>query len=287
MLRLMGVSKRYGRGSWVLRDVDLDIPDGEVLAITGANGSGKSTLLRILVGVARPTHGTVSGRPEVIGYVPDRFSPHERLSAMAYLTHVGRIRGLSTGTAATRADELVDRLDLVGGRTAPLRTLSKGNAQKVALAQVLLVAPRLLVLDEPWSGLDTSAHGVLCEIIRDVAGAGGAVVSTEHRESIIAAQASRAYAVDGGAEAASPDRSDQPARRRQAATVVLTEPVAGNRPQHSDWSALEGVDEVVEHDSAVTIRVAPGSCDALLRTALRRGWSVDSVTRAGEPSEVR
>lgn len=129
----------------MLQDVDLEIPTGEVAAIAGANGSGKSTLLRLLVGLSRPTRGTVSGQPEVIGYVPDRFSPQERMSAMEYLTHLGRIRGLSTRVASARADQLVDRLALVGGKPSPLRTLSRGNAQKVALAQALPVQPQLLV----------------------------------------------------------------------------------------------------------------------------------------------
>jgi ABC-type multidrug transport system ATPase subunit len=153
LLRLKAVSKRYFHGRWVLQDVDLEIPAGEVAAIAGANGSGKSTLLRLLVGLSRPTRGTVTGQPEVIGYVPDRFPSNERLSAMEYLTHLGRIRGLSTSVAAARGDQLLDRLALAGGKHSPLRTLSKGNAQKVALAQALLVAPQLLVLDEPWSGI--------------------------------------------------------------------------------------------------------------------------------------
>lgn len=144
MLRLEAVSKRYVRGRWVLQKVDLEISAGEVVAIAGANGSGKSTLLRLLAGLSRPTSGSVSGQPEVISYVPDRFPPNERLSAMECLTHLGRVRGLRTSVAAARADQLLDRLELVGGKHSPLRTLSKGNAQKVALAQALLVAPQLL-----------------------------------------------------------------------------------------------------------------------------------------------
>ncbi len=163
------------------------------MAIAGANGSGKSTLLRLLAGLSRPTRGIASGQPEVIGYVPDRFPTNERLSAMEYLTHLGRIRDLRTRVAAARADQLLDRLALVGGKHSPLRTLSKGNVQKVALAQALLVAPQLLVLDEPWSGLDASAHRTLAAIIAEVAGCGGVVVFTDHHETI---SASHSYVID-------------------------------------------------------------------------------------------
>ena len=76
MIRLAEVRKRYGWGRWVLHDVDLEIRAGQVVSIHGANGSGKSTLLRLLIGLTRPTSGTVSGLPAVIGYVPDRFPPH-------------------------------------------------------------------------------------------------------------------------------------------------------------------------------------------------------------------
>ncbi|MEU2717294.1 ATP-binding cassette domain-containing protein [Streptomyces sp. NPDC007205] len=79
LLRLQAVSKRYGRGDWILRDVDVEAPAGEVVAFTGGNGSGKSTLSRIAVGLSRPTRGRVTTRPPVVGYVPDRFSPDERM----------------------------------------------------------------------------------------------------------------------------------------------------------------------------------------------------------------
>jgi len=276
LLRLDAVSKRYGRGRWVLRDVHLEVPPGVVTAITGGNGSGKSTLLRVLVGLSIPTRGTVSGRPQAVGYVPDRFPPNERLSAMAYLTHMGRIRGLTTEVAAARADLLMDRLALVGGKDAPLRTLSKGNAQKVAVAQALLVPPWLLVLDEPWSGLDASAHGVLGEIIGEVARAGGAVVFTDHRESITRAHASRTYAVSGGQVTL---RATETAVEHQTATeVVLTSHVSGKAtPREADWCAAEGVLEVARYGGKVTIRVTRDRSDALLLTALRYGWSVETV----------
>jgi ABC-type multidrug transport system ATPase subunit len=181
ILRLRNVSKRYRGGAAVLTSVDLDVCPGDVIGVMGNNGSGKTTLLRILVGLSLPTSGTVTGRPEMIAYVPERFPSHHRMTALSYLRHIGRIRGLPTRLADTKARELLDRLALSGGETTALRTLSKGNAQKVAQAQALLVRPQLLVLDEPWSGLDASAHGVLAELLDEVAAGAGAVVFTDHR----------------------------------------------------------------------------------------------------------
>ncbi|MDH6215422.1 ATP-binding cassette domain-containing protein [Streptomyces pseudovenezuelae] len=124
MLRCESVSKRYGRGRWILQDVDMKVSGGDVLAVVGDNGSGKSTLLRILVGLSRPTSGQVAGRPRHIGSVRDRFTAHERISALSYLTHTGRIRGLSGAAARTRAGRLLDQPALAGGRDASLRTPS-------------------------------------------------------------------------------------------------------------------------------------------------------------------
>ncbi|MGH3767531.1 MAG: ABC transporter ATP-binding protein [Pseudonocardiaceae bacterium] len=284
MLRLAEVSKRYGWGRWVLQDVDLDIPAGQVVAINGANGSGKSTLLRLLIGLTRPTSGTVSGRPAVIGYVPDRFPPHERLSATAYLTHLGRIRGLPTRVATARADELMDRLDLVGGKDSPLRTLSKGNAQKIALAQALLIPPQLLVLDEPWSGLDVAAHGVLAGIITEVARGGGSVVFADHRVSITEAHASQAYAISAGQVTRYGMEHTQEGQQVTEVVLVARSGVDGARANSAsdvDWYANDGVILVANGPESITIRVAREHSDALLLTALRNGWSVKEVV--GEP----
>ncbi|MEV4191881.1 ABC transporter ATP-binding protein [Streptomyces toxytricini] len=277
-MRLEAVGKRYGRGRWVLRDVHVEAPPGEVVAFTGGNGSGKSTLLRIAVGLSRPTRGTVAARPPVVGYVPDRFSPNERMSAAAYLTHMGRIRGLTTSGAAARAGLLLDRLALVGGRHAPLRSLSKGNAQKVALAQALLVEPGLLVLDEPWSGLDADAHGVLAEIMTEVAASGGTVVFTDHRESVTRAGATRTYTVSAGCVSLlGPDSG-----WASGTDIVLTAPRRGRAPRDLVWEELDGVRTVDRDAAAVRLRVARESADALLLTALRHGWSVERV--AGMPN---
>jgi ABC-type multidrug transport system ATPase subunit len=189
VVELRGVAKWYRRTRPILRDVHLTIRPGEVVAVLGGNGAGKSTLLRIAAGLSRPSAGRVTGSPRPIGYVPDRFAAHQQLSALGYLTHLGRIRGLGRHTARRRAGELLERLALVGGGGSALRTLSKGNTQKVALAQALLVPPRLLVLDEPWAGLDTAAGRVLGELVAGVATAGGAVLFTEHRAEAVAATA--------------------------------------------------------------------------------------------------
>jgi ABC-type multidrug transport system ATPase subunit len=278
-LELHGVSKRYGRGRLVLHRVDLAIAPGEVVGVVGGNGSGKSTLLKVIVGLTSPTGGTMTGRPEVIGYVPERFPTAGRMSALSYLKHMGRIRGLSTGAAAGRARTLLGRLALVGGPDTQLRQLSKGNAQKVALAQALLVPPELLVLDEPWSGLDADAHEVLADLIDEAARAGAAVVFTDHREAIVAANATAVYRVVEG-QLARQRVAAEPARRPPRRDVAVVELVPLTPvPDEPDWLRLPGVLDARRESSSVVIEIDGDRCDGLLVDAIKNGWSVEAVRR--------
>ncbi|WP_190819918.1 ABC transporter ATP-binding protein [Saccharopolyspora pogona] len=266
---LSGVTKRHGARS-VLRGVDLAVQDGESVGILGSNGSGKSTLLRILAGVSRPSGGTVTGRPRT-GYVPDRFPARQRMSARAYLRHLGRIGGLSTAEASARADGWLERFALAGGPGTPLRELSKGNAQKVGLAQALLCEPELLVLDEPWSGLDPDARIVLTEVIREVSAAGAAVVFTDHRPEVVHAVATRSHRLADG-------RLELLDAEVETCRIVLCGGEA------VDWAARPGVQAVQSGRSEHELVVAVSERESLLLEAIQQGCAVlavDSRVREG------
>ncbi|MEV0283007.1 MULTISPECIES: ABC transporter ATP-binding protein [unclassified Kribbella] len=263
VVRLRRVSKRYGRRREVLADVDLQLAAGELLALVGANGSGKSTVLKLMVGLSRPTSGTVRRSARIVSYVPDVFASHDRLSASAYLRHMGRIRGLSAHAAKARSDALLERLALAGGAGTPMRKLSKGNAQKVALAQALLEPPELLVLDEPWSGLDATAHSTLRELLAETAAAGAAVAFTEHSDHVVRSTATRVCELRDGRLVTS---------ARTSVTEISL--VAG---QPLDWTTQPNVLEVRRHADGVTLSLPTGRHDAALLTALNHGWSVTTV----------
>ncbi|MFI8232612.1 ATP-binding cassette domain-containing protein [Streptomyces sp. NPDC085900] len=269
----------------MLRDVHMEVAAGDVLAVVGSNGSGKSTLLRMLVGLSQPTTGSVSGRPPRIGYVPDRFTVHDRISAVSYLTHMGRIHGLAASAARDRGHQLLDRLALEGERDASLRTLSKGNAQKVVLAQALLVQPDLLVLDEPWSGLDATAHGVLAEFIDEVAAQGGAVVFTDHREAITESHARGTYTIGDGRVTL--HGGPQDGSRTSMAELVLTVPPTGVIPSEVNWSMLPGVTDTARRGGEVVLQVRREHSDAVLLTALQHRWSVVSLAGAADERTLR
>ncbi|MGA5301237.1 ATP-binding cassette domain-containing protein [Nucisporomicrobium flavum] len=181
-MRFDQVHFRYARRlPWTLQAVDAEVAPGRTIVVLGRNGAGKSTLLQLAAGVLRPSRGAVRDRPAVVGWVPERFPADQPFTTQQYLTAMSALRGLR-GT--TEVDRWIERLGLAEHRHTRLSALSKGTAQKVGLAQALLRPPGLLVLDEPWEGLDAHARTLIPEIVTEVTAAGGAVLVSDHRGEI-------------------------------------------------------------------------------------------------------
>src|SRR5580692_12572228 len=179
-MRLDAVGKRYGiRQPWVVRGVTADLPAGRLIRVAGRNGSGKSTLLRVVAGVSRPSAGKVTGRPHC-GYVPERFPGGLPFSGREYLLHLARVHGLRGDASAAAVDEWLERLGAASYADQPVRSMSKGMCQKMAIAQALLPAPGLLVLDEAWTGLDSAARGAVDAAVTERVAAGGTVLFVDH-----------------------------------------------------------------------------------------------------------
>jgi len=174
------VSKRYGRVAAVT-DVSLEVRRGEVLGLLGPNGSGKTTLLRMLTGYLAPTTGrlTVAGfdtereamqARRHIGYVPESLPLYGHMRVREFLSFIARLRGLSRRAAPAAVDEVIERVRLGAMAAAPIRTLSRGYRQRVAIGQGLVHRPDILVLDEPTNGLDPRQIIETRALIRGLAG---------------------------------------------------------------------------------------------------------------------
>ena len=186
-LVLDDVTKRFGDFTAVDR-LSFAVREGGVFGFLGGNGAGKTTSLRMALDIVRPT----SGRIEVLGGPPARenaaqigFLPEERglyrlMSVLDTIIYFGRLKRMDAGAARRAALALVDRLGLGDRVDTPIGKLSKGLAQKVQLATALVNAPRLLLLDEPFSGLDPVNQGVLEDVIGEVARQGSTVVFSTH-----------------------------------------------------------------------------------------------------------
>lgn len=179
MLQIRGLTKRYS-GIPVVDRVDFEIRPGEILGYLGPNGAGKSTTVKILTGLIEPTSGEIhfEGRNVLddmkafqrrLGYVPEEAHLYPHLSGREYLQLVGRIRGLPRRVLEPRMDELLRLVGLWEDRLSPLASYSKGMRQKILLLASLLHDPELLILDEPFSGLDVNAAMVLRGLLRSLA----------------------------------------------------------------------------------------------------------------------
>jgi ABC-type multidrug transport system ATPase subunit len=177
LLRARGIARRFGQRV-ALHPTDVELAEGEVVALVGPNGAGKSTLLAILAGALEPSEGTVE-RPARVGWVPQRPAHYGRLTARENLRLFAALEHVSTG----RADELHEQFDLPPGTRAA--DLSVGNRQRLDVALALLAAPQALLLDEPTASLDPAQRERLWGIARDVAaGGGGVLVATHHWEEL-------------------------------------------------------------------------------------------------------
>ncbi|SDM69347.1 ATP-binding cassette domain-containing protein [Allokutzneria albata] len=262
MIGLIGVGKRYGRGPWVLRGVDLDVGRAELVVLLGVNGSGKSTLMRVLAGIVAPTEGEVGGRGTV-GFVPERFPAGLKLSARDYLRHQAAIRGASgSGT------QLLERLGFAGDPDRPMAELSKGNAQRVALAQAFVARPALLVLDEPFAGLDEHSRAELCSMIDTAVADGASAVVTDHTGTRSRLAATRTIAVADGSV-----RVVDTASSGTGAVVLACPP-----DLHAEVVSLPGVLQSSQ-GPLVRLEVLGAEVDSVLTAALALGCSVHEVRR--------
>jgi ABC-type multidrug transport system ATPase subunit len=275
---LRGVCKRYVRDHVVLDGIDLEVRPGEVIVVVGANGSGKSTLLQIAAGCARPTSGRVLGRPRATGYLPDRFPARLRLPAASYLRHMAALRAIPAAEASRQSSELLGELGFSGDMRTPMSRLSKGNAQKVALTQALCAPVELLVLDEPWSGLDTEAVPALSARVRAAANGGTAVLVSDHTGAARRLPGAVVHRLAGGALSQVDTARTTSANVDGVETLVHVELDWPGEPA-ALLQACGGAVVVTADRGRITLRVPVQASDALLAEALRLGCSVRALYR--------
>ncbi|MDD2336526.1 MAG: ABC transporter ATP-binding protein [Geobacteraceae bacterium] len=192
-ISIHGLSKTFRgkRGARVvaLKNLDLEIEQGEIFGFLGPNGAGKSTTIKTLMGLIRPTSGSalIMGKdissPDArrhVGFLPENPAFYEYLSAAEYLNFVGRTFSMDASQLEKKSEEVLKLLDLWDARKRLLRSYSKGMVQRVGLAQVLLHNPDVYILDEPMSGLDPIGRSLVKDIILDLKGRGKSVFFSTH-----------------------------------------------------------------------------------------------------------
>ena len=188
LIETSNLRKTYG-DTVAVDSLTLSVPKGEVFGFLGPNGAGKTTTVKMLLGLVRPTAGTVRvlgrqpGDPTVmgrIGFLPEHFRFHPWLTAAGFLDLHGRLYGLSAGERRERIPRLLARVGLADRANSRLADFSKGMAQRIGLAQALLNDPELVFLDEPTSGLDPVGRREVRDLIRELREAGVTVFLNSH-----------------------------------------------------------------------------------------------------------
>ncbi len=208
MLELRGVTKRY-TGIPVVNNVSFTAPAGEVTGYLGPNGSGKSTTLKMITGLIEPSEGAVffNGEPigsnriahkQRLGYVPEEPHLYPHLTGIEYLTMVGQLRALPDAAIVRKASGFLRLLGMHGDRHVPISSYSKGMRQKILLSAALLHNPQLVLLDEPFSGLDVNSALVLRGLIRELAARGRVVLFSSHELDIVERVSSRVIILHKG-----------------------------------------------------------------------------------------
>lgn len=178
-VQIAHIDKSFGKQR-VLRDVTLEIPQGQVLGLLGPNGAGKSTLMKILIGLWSADKGSVNV-PERIGYLPENNPLYDEMYVVEYLRFMAKMTQVDD---RTKVEELIERVGLTPERHKHIRELSKGYRQRVGLAQALLGDPQLLILDEPTTGLDPNQLVEIRALIRDLGKDRTVILSTHIMQEV-------------------------------------------------------------------------------------------------------
>jgi heme exporter protein A len=227
-----GLGKRFGPVV-ALESVDLEVPAGSMLAVLGPNGAGKSTLLRLLAGLARPTSGSLrvgAGRESRsaargrVGYVGHATFLYPALTARENLVFAARLYGVAA--PAARADALLAEQGLAAVGDRPAGDFSRGMAQRLAIARGLVHDPAVVLLDEPFAGLDRSSAARLTEVLRQLHGDGRTLVLVTHELGVASALADAAIVLARGRGVHRAEGAGLAASVLDAAYVSAVEPAA-------------------------------------------------------------
>ncbi|THJ66750.1 ATP-binding cassette domain-containing protein [Arthrobacter echini] len=276
MLQLTGITKSYG-GHRVLDEVAFAIPEGRLTGFVGGNGAGKTTTMRIMLGVLSRDSGEVTldgvpitdGDRRSFGYMPEERGLYPKMQVLEQIVYLARLHGFSRADATTRATALLEELGLGERLRDNVETLSLGNQQRAQIAAALVHDPRVLILDEPFSGLDPLAVDVVAGVLKTRAARGVAVLFSSHQLDVVERLCDDLVIIAGGTIRAAGSRDGLRAGFSQRRLELVLGGDAG-------WLRTEPGVEVVELDGGYAIFDADS--DETVQRVLRRAMSTGDVT---------
>ena len=285
MLAITELQKRYGAKT-ALDGVSFEVAPGETVGFVGANGAGKSTTMRIAMGLLAADSGTVrwNGQPltfegrKRFGYMPEERGLYPKMRVLEQVAYFGRLRGMTRKAADASAAALVERMAIAGAPTDFVQALSLGNQQRVQLAAALVHDPELLILDEPFSGLDPVGVDTMADVLAERRAAGTGVLFSSHQLELVERLCDRVVIIRAGSlvAAGTLDELRGPAARQALEVVVDADPA---------WaSGLDGVTVTERHGRTVVLALRDPDDDQRVLAAAsaagrveRFGWRQPSL----------
>ena len=287
MLRVEAAHKRFG-DLVALDACTFTAAPGRITGFLGPNGAGKTTAMRAVFGLVELDAGEVSWRGARItaverrrfGYMPEERGLYPRSRVREQLVHLGRLCGRSGADVGRTVDHWLGRLGLADRASDRLDALSHGNQQRVQLIAALVNEPELLVLDEPFSGLDPLAMTSMADLLAEQAAAGATVLFSSHQLDLVEELCEDVVVIDRGRVVLAGTLMDL---RTAVPDRVVEIVLAGPEP---DWSTVPGVRRLDAEDGQVRLRVAPGTDLAALVSRLDRSDLVSLDFRPPSLSEL-
>jgi ABC-2 type transport system ATP-binding protein len=278
-LEFRSVTKAYD--SKVAVDaVSFSVERGEIFGLLGPNGAGKSTLLRMAMDILKPDSGEIRALEEPlspalkdrVGYLPEERGLYQRQRVGEILQFLGELKGLDRHVAARRTEAYLDRVGLLETRKKRMRELSKGMQQKVQIAAVLLSEPELLVLDEPFEGLDPVNRILVTDLMKETAARGASIVLSSHRMDQVEAMCRHVFLIHRGRGVLSGEVREIKERFSDSAVILEADRDASGRPE---------VERFATEGAAVRLWLKEGaSPEAFLAALLAEGAKVRRFERA-------
>ncbi|PJJ73569.1 ABC-2 type transport system ATP-binding protein [Diaminobutyricimonas aerilata] len=229
MLQLDGINKRFGDRA-VLKDVSFTVGPGRLTGFVGGNGAGKTTTMRIVLGVLNADSGTVTldgsrlgpADRRRFGYMPEERGLYPKMKVLEQIVYLGRLHGMAQRDATDSANALLERLGLAERLNDTVESLSLGNQQRAQIAAALVHRPEVLVLDEPFSGLDPMAVETVLSVLQDVAASGSPVLFSSHQLEVVERLCDDLVVIADGAIRASGSREKLRADNSRSQWELLT-----------------------------------------------------------------
>ena len=291
-LSIKGIEKHFGEKE-VLQNIELTAKGGAALGLLGRNGAGKTTTIRIIMGVFYPDKGEVlwNGRPLDrkkirIGYMPEERGLYPKKRIDEQLIYLAMLRGMNKSEAKTACDQWLDRMGMTEYKLKKLETLSKGNQQKIQLAATLMCHPQIVILDEPFSGLDPVNAMLLKDVIKEMIDGGAVVLFSSHQMNYIEEFCDSIAILNGGKitlDGRITDIKRSYPRNKIAVASSQCEQIAPFVLQQMAGEILSAEPDKDEENTLIIRLRQPDSKKKLLQILSDKGFDLDTF-RVCEPS---